>query len=205
MILNLNKAGGGYKQTYLPPLAELREQLRDNAEALFREQWGEPERTNSNEWRAKANTARAMVLRGHDRGAWTDHKSGDRGGPMEFFAIYALGWPGVPTDNDGKRALRTEAARWLGIDVSKPVSEAELELRRADSALKAAQRAKAAEADPRCCGIRTPLWWPLWWLLRALSRGRLPRSTCAAVRSSNGRLMPWPMCRLARCASRRRS
>ena len=60
-------------------------------------------------------------MRGPKRGGWTDHKAGTSGGPLEFFATYCLGWDGFPQDQDGKRILRTEVARWLGIDVSIPL------------------------------------------------------------------------------------
>lgn len=145
MKLDLNKASGPQR---LPPMKELREDLRDRSEALFRAYWGEPARPGASDWRAKDDTARHMKMRGADRGAWADHKSGAKGGPLEFFAIYAMGWDGVPSDIDGRRTLRAEVARWLGIDVSAPGSQAELSRRSAERAQKEARRAaEAAEHE----------------------------------------------------------
>lgn len=145
MTLDLNTASGPRR---LPPMKDLREDLRDRSEELFRAYWGEPSRPGASDWRAKEDTARHMEMRGADRGAWADHKSGAKGGPLEFFAIYAMGWDGVPSDIDGRRTLRAEVARWLGIDVSAPVSEAELSRRNAERAQKEAQRAaEAAEHE----------------------------------------------------------
>ncbi len=146
MILDLNEAGFGNKQTYLPSMEQLSEELHERIQDLFRECWGEPERTGARDWRAKKDDALSMVMHGPKRGAWFNHK-GAGGWPLAFFATYVLGWDGIPRDNDGRRALRAKAASWLGIDVSKPVSDAEQARRRAEAALKAAQRAKSVQAD----------------------------------------------------------
>ena len=148
-LFDLNTAGGSRKNQ--PSMAELREQLRDRMEDLFRAEWGEPVRASDKEWRPRTDTARSMVMRGADKGAWKDHKAGPGGGPLEFFAIYHLGWDSFPHDRDGQRVLRTEVARWLGIDVSSPVSAAELEQRRVAraqaDALRAVEAAAHAEAE----------------------------------------------------------
>ena len=132
-------------------LGALTERLLDRCEDLFREAWGEPAKPGASEWRAKAQDARAMVVRGGRRGAWIDHRGAAGGGPLQFLALEVLGWPSMPNDSAGRARLRDEAARWLGLGLGRPVTPEErtqlqIELS-ARAALREAQAVREAEVD----------------------------------------------------------
>jgi putative DNA primase/helicase len=118
---------------------QIKEALTDRAEALFREAWDEPERPGARDWRARSDSARWMDMQAQ-RGRWQDHKTGEKGDILEFFAVYFCG---LKAARDDFPRVLSDAARWAGIDAAEPFDRAELEARQAERQIKA----KKAEAD----------------------------------------------------------
>jgi hypothetical protein len=126
----------------------VRQALQDRAEELFREAWGEPEKTGAKDWRARSSSARSMIMRGPKRGLWRDHKTGAGGDVLDLFAVEFCGLSRA--QDDFPRVIR-EAAAWAGLSPDMPAPDrATLEARRsARQAQEAAQAAAEAQADAR--------------------------------------------------------
>lgn len=118
---------------------QIKEALTDQAEALFREAWGEPEKPGARDWRARSDSARWMDMQAQ-RGRWQDHKTGEKGDILDFFAVQFCG---LKAARDDFPRVLSDAARWAGIDAAEPFDRAELEARQAERQIKA----KKAEAD----------------------------------------------------------
>lgn len=125
---------------------QIKDALIDRAESLFREAWGEPEKPSARHWRARDSSARWMDMQAQ-RGRWQDHKTGDKGDILDFFAVQFCG---LKAARDDFPRVLAEAARWAGIDAAEPFDRAELEARQAarrieaEATEKAEARAKAA-------------------------------------------------------------
>lgn len=94
------------------PIADLRQRLNDLCRDLFRQAWGDPVHPGATEWRAKADSARSMIVSGPDAGAWFDFKSGRGGYGLEFVATQVLGLTDPKVDF---RVVLTEATRIVGV------------------------------------------------------------------------------------------
>jgi hypothetical protein len=86
--------------------------LEDRAEDLFRQAWGDPEKSSGKDWRSKESSARSMVMRGAKRGQLFDHKAALSGDILDFFAVELCGL--IKANDDFPRVLR-EAAAYCGI------------------------------------------------------------------------------------------
>lgn len=119
--------------------------LIDRAEDLFREVWGEPERAAGREWRAKASSAVAMIIRGPDRGLWTDHRTGDGG---DLFELIARQFCGLDRAKSDFPRVLGAAAAWAGLSPDAEIDREALKRRKADRD-RTAQIEAEAEADAR--------------------------------------------------------
>lgn len=117
--------------------------LIERAEDLFRDAWGEPERTAGKEWRSKASSAVAMIMRGPDRGLWTDHRTGEGGDLFDLVAVAMLGLPKAGADFP--RVLTTAAA-WAGLSSDHVPDLKAIERRKAERDRAAEIEAKAETA-----------------------------------------------------------
>lgn len=117
--------------------------LIERAEDLFRNAWGEPERAAGREWRAKASSAVAMIMRGPDRGLWTDHRTGEGGDLFDLVAVAMLGLPKARADFP--RTLATAAA-WAGLSPDTAPDLKAMERKRAERDRAAEIEAKAEAA-----------------------------------------------------------
>jgi len=117
--------------------------LIERAEDLFRDAWGEPERAAGKEWRAKASSAVAMIMRGPDRGLWTDHRTGEGGDLFDMIAVNRLGLPKAGTDFP--RVLAAAAA-WAGLSPDTVPDLKVMERKRAERDRAAQIEAKAEAA-----------------------------------------------------------
>lgn len=117
--------------------------LIERAEDLFRDAWGEPERAAGKEWRAKASSAVAMIMRGPDRGLWTDHRTGEGGDLFDLVAVAMLGLPKAGADFP--RVL-TAAAAWAGLSPDTVPDLKAMERRKAERDRAAEIEAKAEAA-----------------------------------------------------------
>lgn len=114
--------------------------LIDRAEDLFRDAWGEPERATGKEWRAKSSSARAMAMKGPDRGLWTDHRTGNGGDIFDLIAVEFCGLE--KAKNDFPRVIR-EAVAWAGLSPDAKPDLSELHRKRAQRE----QDTKIAQAE----------------------------------------------------------
>ena len=121
----------------------IRQALQDRADNLFRQAWGEPEKPGARQWRAKASSARSMVMTGTKRGMWRDHKAGVGGDVVDFFAVEFCGLGGA-RDDFGR--VIDEAARWCGLSVDHAPDLSALAAR---GAARDAQEAREAARDAR--------------------------------------------------------
>lgn len=125
---------------------QTKEALTDQAESLFRDAWGEPEKPSARNWRARASSAQWMAMHAQ-RGRWFDHKAGHGGDILDFFAVHFCG---LSRANDDFTRVLAEAASWAGIDAAEPFDRATLEARQAARRIEAERvektetRAKAA-------------------------------------------------------------
>ena len=125
---------------------QIKEALTDRAEALFREAWDEPEKPGARDWRARSDSARWMDMQAQ-RGRWQDHKTGEKGDILDFFAVQFCG---LKAARDDFPRVLSDAACWAGIDAAEPFDRAALEARQAvrqieaEAAQDAEARAKAA-------------------------------------------------------------
>lgn len=119
----------------------IKEALTARADSLFRESWGEPDRPSAREWRARADNALWMDMQAK-RGSWANHKTGEKGDILDFFAVHICGLSRA--SDDFPRVLK-EAASWLGMDTAAPFNRAALEARQAARRIEA-EKAEAAEA-----------------------------------------------------------
>ena len=127
---------------------QIKEALTDRAEALFKEAWGEPEKASGGWWRARNDDARAMNMQAQ-RGRWQDHKTGEKGDVIEFFAVYFCG---LNRSRDDFPRVLSDAARWAGIDAAEPFDRAELEARQAERQIEA-EAAQDAEARAKAATV----------------------------------------------------
>lgn len=123
--------------------------LVERAEDLFRAVWGEPERAAGKDWRARSSSALSMVMRGPDRGLWTDHRTGNGGDVFDLIAIEFCGLERAK--NDFPRVMR-EAAAWAGLSPDAEPDLAELKRKRAQQD-RDAQIAQAEETRDRAALI----------------------------------------------------
>ncbi|NCU19441.1 hypothetical protein EOM89_01600 [Candidatus Falkowbacteria bacterium] len=128
--------------------ARVKEALLDRAESLFREAWEEPEKASAREWRARDSSARWMDMQAQ-RGRWFDHKAGQGGDILDFFAVQFCGLDRA--GQDFPRVL-ADAARWAGIDAAEPFDRAELEARQA-ARRREAEAAEAREAAQKAATV----------------------------------------------------
>lgn len=119
----------------------IKEALTDRADSLFREIWGEPDRPSAREWRARADNALWMDMQAK-RGSWANHKTGEKGDILNFFAVHICGLSRA--SDDFPRVLE-EAASWLGMDRAAPFDRAALKARHTARRIEA-EKAEAAEA-----------------------------------------------------------
>lgn len=133
-----------------PDAEAVRLALTDRAEALFRLAWGEPARPGAREWRARATSARSMVMRGAKRGLWRDHASGEGGDALDLFAAHICGL--ARARDDFPRVLR-DAAAFCGMAEDKPLDLATLQARKAAQKAKD-ERQEAAEASRKAALVR---------------------------------------------------
>lgn len=112
----------------------VKDALTDQAERLFVDAWGEPERPNARDWRARSDDARWMNMQGR-RGSWEVHGSGSKGDILDFFAVEFCG---LSRARDDFPRVLAEAASWAGIDTSAQFDPAEMRAKR---------RARQIEAD----------------------------------------------------------
>lgn len=93
----------------------LRRALRDRAEDVFLDLWGEPRNPSSLRWRPRrsrpGDDPRRMVMRGAQRGLWYDSARGQGGDLLDLIAVERLRLPDAR--GDFRRVLE-EANRWLG-------------------------------------------------------------------------------------------
>lgn len=98
-----------------PPVEPLRLALRDRAEALFLDIWGEPRDSRAVRWRPQrrkpGDDPRRMMMQGPERGLWYDSARGLGGDLLDLIAVERLGL--TDARRDFRRVL-AEAARWLG-------------------------------------------------------------------------------------------
>lgn len=127
---------------------QIKEALIDRAESLFRDAWGEPEKPNARDWRARDSSARWMDMQAQ-RGRWRDHKTGEKGDILDFFAVYFCD---LSRASDDFPRVLAEAARWAGIDAAEPFDRAELEARQAARRIEA-ERTEAAEARAKAATV----------------------------------------------------
>lgn len=127
---------------------QIKESLADRAESLFREAWGEPERPNARGWRARESSALWMDMQAA-RGRWADHKTGQKGDILDFFAVQFCGLD--KAGDDFPRVLE-DAARWAGIEAAETFDRSELEARQAARRIEA-EKAEKAEARAKAATI----------------------------------------------------
>lgn len=126
----------------------IKEALTDRADSLFREIWGEPDRPSAREWRARADDSLWMDMQAK-RGRWQNHKTGEKGDILNFFAVHICGLSRA--SDDFPRVLR-EAARWLGLDTAAPFDTAALKARQAARQIEA-EKAEAIEARAKAATV----------------------------------------------------
>ncbi|UMA67282.1 toprim domain-containing protein (plasmid) [Roseivivax marinus] len=126
----------------------VREELTRRAEEVFEAAFGQPQRRTGKEWRPKANPSLAMAMRGAKRGRWHDHADPDAKG--DTLDAFALGFCGLSKARDDFPRVLTEAARWCGIDTTKPADLSGIETRRKERETKA----KDDEAQERAENAR---------------------------------------------------
>ena len=120
----------------------IRDALIDQAESLFREAWGEPEKVGAKDWRAKSGSSRSMVMRGSKRGMWHDHKASIGGDIFDFVAVELCGL--TRAADDFPRVI-DEAARWCGLSIDAPIDiSALIDRKAARDAMAEAEAAKDA-------------------------------------------------------------
>ena len=126
--------------------------LEDRAEDLFRQAWGDPEKSTGKDWRSRESSARSMVMRGAKRGQWFDHKAALSGDILDFFAVELCGLS--KANDDFPRVLR-EAAAYCGItDGPGPDLDAMRARKAAQDAKQAAREAKSTAALVRALQAR---------------------------------------------------
>jgi hypothetical protein len=126
-----------------PDRATVKFALEDRAEDLFRQAWGDPEKSAGKDWRSKESSARSMVMRGAKRGQWFDHKAALSGDILDFFAVELCGLG--KANDDFPRVLR-EAAAYCGLsDGAGP----DLDAMRARKAAQDAEGAKQAAREAK--------------------------------------------------------
>jgi len=126
----------------------IREALIDRRQDLYRDAWGEPENQHAREWRAKSDTARWMDMQAQP-GRWQDHKTGQKGDILDFFAVQLCGLDRA--GQDFPRVL-AEAARWAGIDTAVSFDRAEMEARQVARRIEA-EAAEAREAAQKAATV----------------------------------------------------
>jgi phage/plasmid primase-like uncharacterized protein len=115
--------------------------LEGRAEDLFRQAWGDPEKSSGKGWRARSSSARSMVMRGAKRGQWFDHKAALSGDILDFFAVELCG---LSKANDDFPRVMREAAAYCGLsDGTGP----DLDAMRARKAAQDAEGAKQAARE----------------------------------------------------------
>lgn len=110
------------------------------ADMLFRLAWGEPEKANKAQWRAKESSARSMEMRGPKRGQWRDYKRGVGGDILELVAVELCGLSSAA--NDFPRVLE-ETARLVSFTASENYPDLQA---RKDTRLRDSQKAQEADA-----------------------------------------------------------
>jgi len=107
-----SSANSGGRSRSVPDRDAVKFALEDRAEYLFRQAWGDPEKSSGKDWRARSSSARSMVMQGQKRGQWFDHKAALSGDILDFFAVDLCGLS--KANDDFPRVLR-EAAAYCGI------------------------------------------------------------------------------------------
>jgi hypothetical protein len=121
--------------------------LKDRAEDLFRNVWGDHKKSTGKDWRARSSSGRSMVMRGAKRGQWFDHKAALSGDILDFFAVELCGLSKAA--DDFPRVLR-EAAAYCGIaDGPSP----DLDFMRARKATQDAEGAKQVAREVKSKAI----------------------------------------------------
>lgn len=118
----------------------VRHALDGKAEDLFELAWGPPQKAGAREWRAKTSSGLAMVMQGPRRGLWQDHKGGEGGDLLDFFAVHVLGLPNARADFP--RVL-AEAGAWCGLRPDEPVDLSAFQARREAREAQAAAEERA--------------------------------------------------------------
>lgn len=118
----------------------VRHALSGRAEDLFRQAWGEPEKLGAANWRARTSSALSMAMRGPKRGLWRNHKNGEGGNLLDFYAVHVLGLPNARADLP---CVVATAGAWCGLRPEEPQDLSVLHTRREVREARAAAEARA--------------------------------------------------------------
>lgn len=156
--------------------------LTDQAEKLFQDLIGQPERLGAKDWRAKGRSSFKMTMRGPNRGLWNDFKSGEKGDGFELIAVYLCG-----LDRAGANfpLVLEQAASWAGVTHRGQIDLKALQAKK-DAIAKEAREAEARDAASRAELIK-----------QIISRAQPIEGTPAAAYLASRRISALPRAELA--------